>query len=440
MLRAGKKLLIEVETQGRKAIERLHPAGSAAAAAAAAVAATPLLSNVLLSPALTPGAGTPGITAATSVPPGSASALLDAAAAAPQPDPLLLEDPEEAGYSSFDDEATDLEDDDLACVHGSVPAGLAPRPLLQLAGPAALRQPWSLACPGTAGPSALPLSREWRAARAGVDWRARWLELRLRELHHQRARYQEQLAAAEAAEAQAAAAAAAAQQAPPPPPSCEPEPRRQVPELALPALLEHPFFAEQLGAKRQRLAAQSSNGDAAAALGAPEGQRQQRRQQMALAEVVNDPNYPARAHAALQLLDRRLALLRRQLVALQSPAAVAAGAPAGRLASSARLSYMRGMAPRRNTAGLPRMRSGFSADSETRAMKRRRAQEAEVAELLQGQSILLLPKFVERTNVSTAVWVSAGAARMLLLPLLLEPPLPACWACCSPAPTCQPPA
>lgn len=114
-----------METQGRKAIERLHPAGGAAAAAAAAAAAsTPLLGHsLLLSPAL---ASTGGLTPRADTVltcgamgygglPRSVSVMDTAATLGAQPEAMLLEGPlggqeGEAGYSSFEEE-TDLEND-----------------------------------------------------------------------------------------------------------------------------------------------------------------------------------------------------------------------------------------------------------------------------------------------------------------------------------------
>ena len=284
-----------------------------------------------------------------------------------------------------------------------------------------LRQPWDAvagvqdAAAASAGPA---LSREWRQARRGVEWRVRWLELRLRELHHQRAHYQQQLSELspaarpppgqqqqqqpgpvldgrrqrEGKQPQQLAPAVPAQQAA----ACEPRPWQAVPELQLPQLLEHPFFGEhstlgwQQSSKRQR----TEGGAFVAADGSgPPGQQQP--------PAVDDPDFPARAHAALDLLDRRLSSLRRQLVALQAPATL--GATGGLLPRPAPIATrVGGFGTRSSGLGrrstVPRRADGLRAGGEDlRALKRRRQQEAEVAELLPG--ILMLPKFVERVNV-----------------------------------------
>eukprot|EP00887_Chlorella_sp_A99_P002059 scaffold18.g2059.t1 len=442
MLRAGKKLLIEVETQGRKAIERLHPAGSTVAAAAAAAAATPLLGERLL---LTPSVG--GLT------PRADAALLGGAAGGFHPsvpvdaaagvggerDPMLWDGPPgpdgalgdvAAGYSSYDEE-TDLEEAAEEAAGNPWLPGAQP---LQYAVSAVLRQPWSAAdateLPGSSGAdlaACAPVSREWRAARRGVEWRVRWLELRLRELHHQQARYLQQLAVASAQEQQQQQAGSSQQQAAQEAGGADvapPRAREALPELQLPRLLEHPFFAahSSLGgpplSKRPRLGQQgeqpasidteedavmggeASRGAAQPLASAPVGA-------VALEPLpaADDPNFGARAHAALELLERRLAALRRQLVPLQAPALALGGGHTGGLtpgaglggrAAGGRLGVGTRSGAARRGGGLSSRRSEGPRSEDSRLLKRRRAQEQEVAELLPG--ILVLPKFVERVN------------------------------------------
>jgi hypothetical protein len=145
------------------------------------------------------------------------------------------------------------------------------------------------------------LSKEWKSARRSTEWRARWLEMRLQVLHHQRRRYQEQLQAAlqqerqqevgsSVADGTAAAAAGTAR--------WEPKERVFVPELALPALLDHPFFAAHSAQGGRRK---------------PDTPRSPPR----VDRLLEDDNFPARAHAALDLLDQQLATMRAQLLELQ---------------------------------------------------------------------------------------------------------------------------
>lgn len=302
-----------------------------------------------------------------------------------------------AGYSSF--EATDVEEDAAEEVAARQQAAAL---LDAAARDAVLAQPWawlagdSAASPdaeqqqqagqqqaqtqplqgvqqaaAAAVPAAAGHSREWKAARRGVEWRVRWLEHRLTELHHQRLHYEQQLAAEaerEAARPQAAqqpaaaagaqqqeqqeqegaaagaatavageSAAAAAQQAevktedgtappaaaeppaaagppaaavPPPPRLWQHRPRRELAECQLPGLLQHPFVSAHsvLGA-RQHAAA----GGGCAASGGEQPPA-----------ATDSEDFPAEVHAALELLDQKLGSLRRQLVAMQRPGTQAA--------------------------------------------------------------------------------------------------------------------
>ncbi len=289
-------------------------------------------------------------------------------------------DVDPAGYSSF--EETDLEEDEAEGGWRVRRAGAAQQAaaLFELARDAVLVQPWDAAAPLPAGGAAAPAaathmgeqarqqqgaqppaaaeesgahSREWRAARRGVEWRVRWLELRLTELQHQRLHYQQQLTAeqqreeAAAAAAQQAAAAPPAEQQqqqqqqgeaaqqitvqppasattpaeqkpaaaagkPPLPPSArrrERQERQPLPGCQLPDLLQHPFVAQHsvVGA---RAAAAAGGGLADAQPAGP--------------SAVDSDDFPAEAHAALELLDHKLSSLRRQLMALQQPAGVSA--------------------------------------------------------------------------------------------------------------------
>lgn len=400
--RVGKKVLAEVEQHGRRAMAALVAAG-AAEAAPVSLQLTPADSQAVPSSMFRAGGAPAGAaplrsqsTADTATTEGADSEPI-AVEAAPWP---AEDEADPAGYSSY--EATDMDEDE---VEEAAARQQAAALLDAAARDAVLAQPWAwLAGDSAAAPDAAQQqqqqragqqqqearpqqgaqqpaapavaaeaghSREWKAARRGVEWRVRWLEHRLAELHHQRLRYEQQLeaeaereaarqqaaqqpageqqqqpqgAAAEAAEnaaGQPAAAAAAAEQ---PPAQQEPEvkaedgaalpataepsaaaqapavagprlwqhrPHRELAECQLPGLLQHPFIAAHsvLGARQQ---AAAGGGTTAAGGGAQ------------LPAAMDSEDFPAEVHAALDLLDHKLSSLRRQLVAMQRPAAQAA--------------------------------------------------------------------------------------------------------------------
>lgn len=358
MQRGGRKIIAEAEPDGRRWV----------AALAIPVTAAPgsLLGDSLALPSsLARAATAPGLLRSQST--------LDTASTEGEPDPMQVDslaapegDVDPAGYSSF--EETDLEEDELEAARRARQAGAAQHSgaqqaaaLFELARDAVLVQPWDAAAPLPAGGAAAAAaqageqarqqqgaqppaaaaaeggahSQEWRAARRGVEWRVRWLELRLTELQHQRRHYQQQLsaeqqreaAAAQAEAAQQGAAAAAAKQEvtqqqqqgasqtaaspaaagkPPLPPAARRRARHErqpLPGCQLPDLLQHPFVAVHsvVGA---RAAAAADGGS-----------------QEAGPSAVDSDDFPAEAHAALELLDQKLSSLRRQLMALQQPAA-----------------------------------------------------------------------------------------------------------------------
>ena len=380
--RGGRKILAEAEPDGRRWV----------AALAALVTAGPGSMHLThgdsqaVPSGLARAATAPGLLRSQSI---ADTATTEAESEPMQIDSLAAAegDVDPAGYSSF--EETDLEEDEAEHAQRARQAGAAQhrRPqqaaaLFELARDAVLVQPWDAAAPLPAGGAAAPApaqageqarqqqgaqppaaeggahSQEWRAARRGVEWRVRWLELRLTELQHQRRHYQQQLTAerqreeAAAAAQQAAAAApsagqqqqqqqqqqqgkaaqqdaaqsadqkpAAAAGKPPLAPSARLRARHErqpLPGCQLPDLLQHPFVAQHsvVGA-RAAAAAGSSVADA----------------QEAGPSAIDSDDFPAEAHAALELLDQKLSSLRRQLMALQQPAAGGAfrGMPAVRL-------------------------------------------------------------------------------------------------------------
>ena len=381
--RGGRKLLADAEPDGRRSV----------AALAASVAAGPgsvqltggdsqAVPSGLARVATAPGLLRSQSTADTATTEGDSEPMqLDSLAAAEA-------DVDPAGYSSY--EETDMEEDeaDAACLGrqaGGPPAARAQQAaaLFDLSRDAVLLQPWDAAAPAPAGaapageqqrqqqgaqpPAAAAAaaageeggaagggySREWKAARRGVEWRMRWLELRLTELQHQRRHYQQQLTAEQQREAaaaaqqqqapaappaeqqqqqgktqppagkaqqqqqqqaaahQPAASSAADQKAggkPPLPPSARQRLRHErqpLPGCQLPGLLQHQFVAEHsvVGARAAAAAAEAGSSEEAGP--AP----------------MEFDDFPAEAHAALELLDQKLSSLRRQLVALQQPAA-----------------------------------------------------------------------------------------------------------------------
>ncbi|GAB4819741.1 hypothetical protein N2152v2_006787 [Parachlorella kessleri] len=268
--------------------------------------------------------------------------------------------------------------------------------------------------------------RRWKQSRRSVEWRVRWLELRMRELHRQRQRYaakrrqlQEQQGANDALPSAATAAAAAATVQPVVVKQEEeqqpggqqqrhhqPRPRQPQPQLQLPGLLAHPFFAAAAGRSAPPLQLQQQpgqqsrqGGKAAAAAEAPSLQ-------------LDDPNYPARVHVALDLLERRLGALRHEVLALQRPdlaggSALLGSGPAAAGRSLLLLPQQRGGGRGRGRApATPRSRSGMwgavpakpsSSQHHHRedALGKRRRSEFDLGE------VITTPKFVERTQVKT---------------------------------------
>ena len=126
------------------------------------------------------------------------------------------------------------------------------------------------------------------------------------------------------------------------------------------------------------------------------------------AAFMDGDNYPAEAYLALELLERRLALMRQQLHALQQPSAHAAQAarPSLRMPSLGRTVARRGgsggLTPRSSSRyGLGRKDSGLQR--EYSLSKRRRTQEYDAGEVLGA------PKFVERAQVRGRAGGRAGA-------------------------------
>ncbi|KAL4443443.1 hypothetical protein ABPG75_011180 [Micractinium tetrahymenae] len=482
--RAGKKVLAEVEKQGRRAMAALV-AASAVEAAPASLQLMPADSRAVPSSLFRSGTTGASFDAAllrsqsmadTATTEGTESEPMAVDGAA-----WLAEDEADpAGYSSY--EATDMEEEE-----GEEAAARQQAAALL---DAVLAQPWAwlaggsaAAAPADAEPqqqqqqqqqqgdqqkqearpqqgvqqpaapaaaAAAGHSREWKSARRGLEWRVRWLEHRLTELHHQRLRYQQQLAAeaereaarqqagqqpaaaaqqqqqgaageaAKKAAGQAASPAAAAQQptaqpqqqpavkledgkaapassepaaaaavaaaGPPPPRLWQHRPHQELAECQLPGLLQHPFIAAH-----SVLGARQQ-----AAAGGGEGAQ--------LPAAMDSEDFPAEVHAALDLLDQKLSSLRRQLVALQRPATQAAlqrvqavrvpgyrGGGGGARRGGGWTPRSGGATPR----GTPRSGSLYRDGS---LGKRRRVPEYDVGELI---TPLGAPKFVERAQVKT---------------------------------------
>ncbi|KAL6781297.1 hypothetical protein ACKKBG_A10575 [Auxenochlorella protothecoides x Auxenochlorella symbiontica] len=327
MLRAGKKLLMEVELDGRRAIAAMARAPGPVCGAGlppATPALTPLLLGTPQHSSLSLDLASPlsldlGLTPRGLLPvvsEGSFPALLPL----PHPSPTLS-----------DYEATDLEDEGLPqqglgavqAAEGPGVAALAnsggaagPAPFA----PAATFLPWpeeggtgSADDDARAGPGGA--QEPWRSARRGAEWRARWLELRLRELRGQAARYRGLLRRA----------------------GPEALGRRVVPRggAAASDLMPqgHPFFLAHCAAVNARGPvgrgdAAEGRGDAAEghdpALGthdpAPASREASAAAPSSSPDVAGassaDPasaDYPARAYAALELLELRVAALRETL-------------------------------------------------------------------------------------------------------------------------------
>lgn len=425
MLRAGKKLLAEMEAEGRRCVAALVASlatlGGAAASAPGSVQLTPADSQAVPS-SLFRSATAPGGMLR------SQSTADTASTAEAESEPMQVDsqgggdeaDVDPAGYSSF--EETDLEGEDEAegGQQGVAARAAQAAQLLEYARDAVLLQPWGGALGAEVPPPAAAgqqqeardqrdlqqpagaaaaaqagggLSPEWKGVRRGVEWRARWLEHRLAELQHQRCCYQQALAAEQQREEAAAAGphaapqppaaqppsgeqqqqqqdqqpAVAAVHMPPPPPRLRVHrERRTLPECELPGLLAHPFVAAHSTLGVHAAAATGGSGGGAEAVGPA---------------AMDSVNFPAESHAALDLLDQRLASLRRQLVALQKPSAAAAltrvqtvrvpgyrGVGGARRGSGCFTPRSGGATPR----GTPRSGSGLYRDASL--SKRRRVQ------------------------------------------------------------------
>ena len=367
---------------------------------------------------------------------GAAGELGDSAAAAGAP----------AGWSCYSDYGeTDLEDEaEQAQQRGSGGGwvGAAASGELRLGGESVLALPYAdsagaAAATAEAAPELAPAGggaaqRAWKQSRRGVEWRLRWLELRMRELRHQRQRYVDRQRAAQQAQQAAAEPAAAATAGPQQGQQSAAEgERRHAPfarrqplsNLQLPGLLEHPFFgehsalgkrpreqaaaaAQQPELQQQQLegsaAAATAEGPSVAAAAAAAGQPSE-----AVAMQLDDPDYAARAHAALDLLDSRLAALRAEILSMQRPgSALLAGAGGGLgvpAASGGRLLPLlltgggggSGRPRGRPPGSTPRARSLHKKDS-LRDSKRRRA-EFDLNDI--ALPTLGAPKYVERVQV-----------------------------------------
>lgn len=459
MLRAGKKLLVEMEPEGRRAVAAMLAAGGAAAPGS--VQLTPADSQAVPSSLFR--SGTAGTTPTAAMLRSQSTA--DTATTEAESEPMQLDGPagasgaaageadmgDPAGYSSYEETDLDGEGDEE---QGS--QRQQQQQLLEYARDAVLSQPWgSVAGAAAAGPAALAAgqageegvskerqqqeqqpaagaaagaaptgggsahSKDWRQVRRGVEWRVLWLEHRLTELQHQRRRYQQQLgmeqqreAAAQGEQQQEQQAAAQQQQEAHAPQLRQHRQRLQLPELQLPGLLQHPFIAEHsvLGARQRTATAATEAGEqqlepasAAGAAGSGAG--------AALPAAMECDDFPAEAHAALDLLDQKLSSLRRQLVALQKPATQAAlqRVQAVRVPGYRGVGQQQrrgfggggggGFTPRSGGAtprGTPRSNSLYR-DSSLLA-KRRRVQEYDMGELI---TPLGAPKFVERAQVKT---------------------------------------
>ncbi|KAK9820355.1 hypothetical protein WJX72_009373 [[Myrmecia] bisecta] len=261
-----------------------------------------------------------------------------------------------------------------------------------------------------------PMSAEWKSERRGVEWRCRWLELRLQELKQQERRYQRKLqrlqyqedAQAEeapagpstAAAAPPAGAAAATASVPADPGSSKPDSnplssgaarphrkhrgqqlrrrrhRSEQRELSLSELLHHPFYGEQAGLLDEPAADGNS-----------------------VQDVDSDADagcYPARVYAALELLDRHMGALKQQLLAKQAP-----GRPGpqkvARPGKTSRGARAAALAPgSRRLVGAPAKTSLQRKDS--RLGKRGRSDFDFSDMIVPGSS--MGPKFVERLQVS----------------------------------------
>jgi hypothetical protein len=379
MLRAGKKVLMDYELEGRRALSALHPS-----AAAAAAAATPIAARTMLGAAAALGGSGGESLGNGSLPPslslhitpsiqltGSFGGLTprfgfnatddddDNNNIGDDDDMDVDYDDEKAavvpswdvprhdgGYSSF--EATDIDDDDddgIGNKDKGGGGGILPSFTSALAmtrgSATVIKLPWASGTADGGGtttnnndddddvPAAhnMGLTEEWKNARRNVEWRIRWLEMRLRELQHHRNRYAEALekktctniddGVGEGGDVQdkqvqitttAPAPTATTTTTTTTTTTRKRRERKGVPELTLPNILKHPFF------KDHSMIRNGSQHDHHPLL--PPSTRST----TAAVIPADEPDFPARAHAVLDILSRQLADLRGQVESLQPSA------------------------------------------------------------------------------------------------------------------------
>jgi hypothetical protein len=380
MLRAGKKVLMDYELEGRRALSALHPSAAAGAATATPIAATTmlgvaaaldgsggeLLGNGSLPPSLslhiTPsiqltgsfGGLTPrfGFNATDDDDDDNNNIGDDGDMDVDYEDDIAAVVPswdvprDDGGYSSF--EATDLDDDD-GIGNKDKGGGILPSFTSALAmtrgSATVIKLPWASGATASGGTAAgggtattttnnnddddvpaahnMGLTEEWKNARRNVEWRIRWLEMRLRELQHHRNRYAEALEkktctntdddGGEGADVQdkqvqtttTAPTATPTATATTTTTTRKRRERKEVPELTLPYILKHPFF------KDHSMIRNGSQQDHHPLL-----------PPSTIAAIIpaDEPDFPARAHAVLDILSRQLADLRGEVESLQPSA------------------------------------------------------------------------------------------------------------------------
>ncbi|BDA41501.1 probable Bromodomain-containing protein 9 at N-terminal half [Coccomyxa sp. Obi] len=448
MLRAGKKQLQAAELEGRKAVALLHPEGPTAAAAdeareaaeaeqaAAAAARHPakvakmaLRQGSLISdaPSGTPKSG-------VALPPRLGSASLQPAVPADTPSCTDVDDFQFDMHSDRDEAYSSFSGSDAEDAEG---ASLAASFWLPHMGSTVDVQPCQPGPDDAGHPQAQSGSRRssaWKHRRRKTEWKARWLELRLRELRRQQARYEDQLAAlrkgaaarasnpaspseqtlpAAAGEPQQPGSSAkpvsdnqqsveAADQAQSSPSQAAGTPagtaetpgvdadrvvaqlrrrhdRQQARELAATGLLEHPFFAALAGVRTSKqVVVETSKAE----------------------QQVERETFPACAYAALEFCQRHLAAVKKQLVQQpgqrQRPQKRVAGPPKARPRGGT-LPGMRSMPTRKSSmlglAAKPSMERCSSA--------KRRRNDYDVGDMIMPHmSGAGGPKFVERVQVA----------------------------------------
>lgn len=251
-------------------------------------------------------------------------------------------------YSSYD-EVTDLEDID------DQPASLSG---FLTAGEAVLKLPYIGSDPSDFENQAAPahssgLTDAWKKCRQNTEWRARWLEMRLLALEHQRDKYK--LVLEELAKNDKVANK-----------EMKHRERQSMAELAIPSLIEHPFFRDHAGIEINRTWSASQT------------------------TVIDDINFPARVHAALDMLSRQLQELQEKIGGCSQP-------PIGnsRPIAPARLTNL-GRQFRRTNSILRKRPS--SRDDIARLSKKRREQSSLNDIVTPG---VFAPKYVERPQVKT---------------------------------------